>query len=149
MRYVTVSLLVALLLVFSFPPMIEAKKVLTVQKITSTEIEKKFMGNWEGMMKQPGNNPFPVKIHLKEFSYGKWSGILQHDDPLNAEGNLLGIKVEGKTMTLAASIYRGRERCLDGLTVLTLIDNNTMERIWIDPMTGKAGAKGRLKRQAN
>jgi hypothetical protein len=108
---------------------------------------KKFLGTWKGTMQSPVSAPFPVTIQLKEFAPSKWCGVLHHAAPLDANGKLLGIKVEGKTMTVAQTIFRGRERCLDGLNVLTLLDDDTLERVWIDPETGKARDKGRLKRQ--
>jgi hypothetical protein len=98
-------------------------------------------------MNSPVSGPFPVTIRLKEFVPGKWCGILEHAAPLDADGKLLGIKVEGKRLTVAQTIFRGRERCLDGLNVLTLLDDDTLERVWIDPETGKARDKGRLRRQ--
>src|SRR5207244_12318273 len=111
------------------------------------EAAKKFLGTWKGTMQSPVSGPFPVTIQLKEFAPGKWCGVLQHAAPLDADGKLLGIKVEGKSMTVAQTVFRGRERCLDGLNVLTLLDDDTLERVWIDPETGKARDKGRLKRQ--
>jgi len=110
--------------------------------------ESQFVGTWEGTMEQPGFRPFPVIIRLTEFQYGKWSGILQHPPPLDADGRLLGIELGDNTMVLAATIFRGRERCLDGLSILRLLDENTMERVWVDPSTGEEGAKGRLLRVA-
>jgi hypothetical protein len=118
-------------------------------KKAEPDAAKKFIGTWEGTMTSPlpGFEKFPVKIVIAEFTSGKWCGDLHHDAPLDADGKLLGIKVEGKTMHLAQSISRGRERCLDGLNILTLIDDNTMEREWVDPETGKTRDKGTLKRK--
>ena len=109
---------------------------------------EKFVGKWKGTMGSPVSDEFPVEIEIKEFRFGKWCGDLKHTAPLDADGQLLGIKVEGKTMTLAQTVFRGRERCLDGINVLTLIDDDTMERVWVDPETGKARDKGTLKRQS-
>jgi hypothetical protein len=109
----------------------------------------KFTGTWEGTMEQPGFDPFPVTVELKEFERGKWCGVLRHSRIGNgsAEGRLLGISFDGTKMVFAATIFSGRENCLDGLSELTLSDDNTMKRVWIDPNSGKPGAKGVLKRQ--
>jgi hypothetical protein len=110
------------------------------------EAAKKFVGKWKGTMKSPENEDFPVEIEITEFMFGKWCGNLKHVAPLDADGKLLGVKVEGKTMFLAQTVFRGRERCLDGMNMLTLTDDNTLERVWVDPETGKARDKGTLKR---
>jgi hypothetical protein len=118
-------------------------------KDEAAEAAKKFRGSWKGEMVQEGIDPFPVIVHIGEFREGKWSGVLIHPaiPGGSAEGKLLGIKVEGKKMTLAATIFKGRDICLDGITELTLDDDNTMTRVWIDPRTGTPGAVGKLRRQ--
>jgi hypothetical protein len=108
---------------------------------------RKFVGKWKGTMMSPVARDFPVEIEIGEFVVGKWCGDLKHAAPLDADGKLLGIKVEGKVMILAQTVFRGRERCLDGLNVLTLVDDDTLDRVWVDPDTGKGRDMGRLKRQ--
>lgn len=98
-------------------------------------------------MMAPGSYEFPVAIVIQKFKFGKWSGTIQHDDPLNAAGRLLGISLEEDTMIVAQTIIQGRQRCLDGLNLLMLVDNETMHRIWVDPATGVGRDKGVLKRQ--
>ena len=110
-------------------------------------LKKEFVGVWVGTMEQVGFDPFPVQIELSEFKYGKWCGVIKHDAPIDAEGQLLGCVFEGGYMILSASITRGRDRCQDGLSEIKLIDHNTMERSWYDPATGKVAAKGTLKRK--
>jgi hypothetical protein len=117
-----------------------------VEEPGSIDEAKKFVGIWKGTMQSPVGS-FPVTIQLNEFVPGEWCGILEHPAPLDAAGKLRCIKLEGKRMTVDQTIFRGRERCLDGLSVLTLIDDDTMERVWIDPGTGNARDKGRLKRE--
>jgi hypothetical protein len=117
------------------------------EKKADADAAKKFVGKWKGTMKSPWSE-FPVEIEIREFTFGKWCGDLKHDTPLDADGKLLGIKVEGKTMTLAQTVFRGRGRCLDGINVLTLTDEDTLERAWVDTGTGKVRDKGTLKRQA-
>ncbi|RLS39730.1 MAG: hypothetical protein DWH82_05055 [Planctomycetota bacterium] len=126
-----------------------ASRLEAQEKATADNDEaKKFVGKWKGTMKVPEINYLPVEIEITEFVFGKWCGELKHAAPLDADGKMLGIKVEGKTMTLAQTVFRGRGRCLDGINVLTLIDDDTLERVWVDPDTGKARDKGTLKRQA-
>lgn len=110
-------------------------------------LKKEFVGVWVGTMEQEGFDPFPVRIELSEFKYGKWCGSIQHPAPVDAAGKLLGCEFEGGYMILSPSIGRGRDRCQDGLSELKLIDHNTMERFWRDPNTGEIAARGRLRRQ--
>lgn len=117
------------------------------QKKIDAEAAKKFIGKWAGIMKSPVCDDFPVELNIKEFKYGKWCADLKHVAPVNAEGKMLGIKIDGKSMVVAQTVFRGREGCLDGMNVLTLIDDNTMERVWYDPETGEPRDKGTLKRQ--
>jgi len=112
--------------------------------VTTADI---FQGTWAGTMQSPIDGSFPVMIQLGKIVPGNWCGILHHPPPLDADGKLFCVKIEGKSMTVSQTIIRGRERCLDGLNVLTLIDNNTMERDWIDPATGRVRDRGLLKRQ--
>jgi len=147
MRFIAIFLGAAGLLGIVLLTGIEAQEASSPGKPAPAESAKKFLGTWKGMMESPVSDPFPVTVQLEEFQYGKWCGVLEHAAPLDADGKLLGIKVEGNTMTLAQTVFRGRERCLDGLNVLTLIDDNTMERVWVDPDTGKPRDKGKLKRQ--
>jgi hypothetical protein len=118
------------------------------EKKADNTAARKFVGKWKGTMQSPVARDFPVEIEIGEFVVGKWCGDLKHAAPLDADGKLLGILVEGKVMVLAQTVFRGRERCLDGLNVLTLVDDDTLERAWVDPDTGKARDKGTLKRQA-
>lgn len=108
---------------------------------------KSFQGVWVGTMTSPVVDPFPVEIEIGEFAVGKWCAVLKHAPPIDAEGKMLGIKLEGKAMTVAQTIFKGRERCYDGMNVLTLIDENTIKREWIDPETGKVRDTGTLKRR--
>ena len=149
MRYAVLFLLAVGLVGLSVPAGVRSQDAPGQGKKAEQDAAQKFIGTWEGTMKSevPGFEKFPVTIVIKELTYGKWCGDLHHDDPLDADGKLLGIKVEGKTMHLAQTIFRGRDRCLDGVNILTLVDDNTMERVWVDPETGKARDKGSLKRK--
>ncbi len=106
-----------------------------------------FVGTWVGTMHSATGQSFPVMIRLNEITTGDWCGTIHHPPPLDADGRLLCMKLEGGTLTVSQTITRGRERCLDGVNVLTLVDHDTMERVWIDPATGVGRDKGLLKRQ--
>ncbi len=106
-----------------------------------------FVGTWIGTMRSPGGYTFPVTIRLNDLAPGERCGVLHHPPPLDADGNLKCVKMEDRSLTVYQTVTRGRQRCLDGLSVLTLIDNDTMERVWIDPATGVGRDKGLLKRQ--
>jgi hypothetical protein len=151
MRYFAIFVVAAVVGGVSLPVVVQGQARVDAGKATEQDAARKFIGSWEGTMTSdvPGFEKFPVAIVIDEFTYGKWCGELYHDDPLDADGKLLGIKIEGKTMTLAQTIFRGRDRCLDGLNVLTLIDDSTMERTWVDPDTGKPRDKGVLKRKGS
>ena len=144
-----ICLLVSMTLLFcAIPTITVCQDASSGQKKIDPETAKKFLGKWKGSMDSPTLKKFPVEIEITELEFGKWCGDLKHDAPLDASGKLLGIKFEGKTVIFAQTIFEGRERCLDGLNILTLTDDNTIERVWVDPSTGKTRDKGTLKRQA-
>ena len=109
---------------------------------------QEFLGTWVGMMQSSTGQRFPVVIRLNAFAAGNWCGLIHHPPPLDADGKLLCVKVQGNRMTVSQTITRGRERCLDGVSVLTLIDKDTLERVWIDPATGVGRDRGLLKRRS-
>ena len=109
MRFIAILLGAAGLLGIVLLTGIEAQESLKLGNAPA-ETAKKFLGTWKGMMESPVSDPFPVTVHLEEFQYGKWCGVLEHAAPLDADGKLPGINVEGNTMILAQTVFRGAER---------------------------------------
>jgi serine/threonine protein kinase len=124
------------------------RKAVVAAEPPPAALVKPFLGTWKGVMEQAGQEPLPITMRLTGFRYGKSCGLLKAEGPPDAETHLVGVKVEGKRLTLAALPIRGHGRGLEGLSHLTLIDENTLERIWVDPRTGEPGASGKLERQA-
>ncbi len=104
---------------------------------------KPYLGTWKGEMKQR-NMKFPVAIQIQQFIPGKWAGEILHEG--SSWGKLLAININETEMSLSASIVDGRQLTLDGLTVLRIVDQDTISRNWINPGTGKGEAVGLLKR---
>ena len=87
-------------------------------------LSKPYLGTWKGEMKQ-GNMKFPVAIQIREFSQGKWAGEMLHEGA--SWGQLLAVDVSETRMILSASIIEGRNRTIDGLSILRVIDEKTIE----------------------
>ena len=103
-------------------------------------------GTWEGEMYQDDlNNPFDVRLVLTEFKEGNRGGSIEHRQ-YNARGALTCIKQDGDSYYYEQHIDYGRDRCLDGMNKVVLLDKDTLERTWYRPGTEQEGAKGTLKR---
>lgn len=110
-----------------------------------TEISERLKGTWFGKMTQPGFSPFPVKITLSAFRPGIICGTIEHSS-LQCVGSLRCIEARQNMYVAEQIIESGRNRCLGGFNHLVAQDEHTLLRIWVDPSTGREGARGILSK---
>ena len=111
------------------------------------QLAGRFIGEWRGIMRQPGFPNFDVTIEINGFRENAVCGKITHSD-LSCSGNLRCLSLEGNLLLAQQKMTYGKDRCLGGLNKLTIDFNENLTRIWIRQSTGKEGARGTLHRKS-
>ncbi len=102
------------------------------------------VGSWNGMVSQPGHEPYPATMRI-EATDGGLRGTITYPS-LRCGGSLALREVEESKLTFAETIEYGRGRCVDGGVIRVAIKGeNTLGWEWLFP-DGRVGATGAFDR---
>lgn len=106
---------------------------------------KRIAGNWRGVMTQPGFPDFPISAEFYAYSQGGSCG--RFDQPtIGCRGTFICTEVLEDAYIVRQEMEVGHDRCTGGTNRIEAQADGTLLRIWIDPRTGREGARGALTR---
>ncbi len=106
---------------------------------------KRIAGSWRGLMTQPGIPDSPIIDEFYSFSPGGTCGRFDYPG-LGCSGTFICSEMLQNIYVVGQAIEIGQDRCTAGTNRIEAQSDGTLLWIWVDPRTGREGARGTLTR---